>query len=94
MNNGETHVLRIGFIAFENPCLALSDMGFCGPGFNLFQYLALMAVITGKDTSRSHRDAKSTLLAMLTKKRFFFSVSYTNYAKIIVEIQLVDFCLL
>lgn len=53
-----------------------------------------MAVITEKDTSRSHRDAKSTLLAMLTKKRFFFSVSYTNYAEIIVEIQLVDFCLL
>lgn len=86
--------VRIGFIIFENLCLALSDIGFWGLRFNLFRYFALMAVLIGKDSSHRHRDAKSTLLALLRKSRYPFSVSCTNYAKIVVEIQLVDFHLL
>lgn len=46
IDNGEADVLGIGFIIFENLCLARSDTGFWGLRFNLFRYFVLMAVIT------------------------------------------------
>lgn len=86
--------VRIGFIIFENLCLTLTDMGFWGLRFNLFQYFALMAVLTGKDSSHRHRDAKSALLALLRKPRYFLQSHAPIMQRLWLKFSLVDFPLL